>query len=144
MRKNIRAKKGLGEIGRVFCSFEKGGESDSKDGWLPNYYVPTDYYINWAVGAIIDMRKNIGSRFFNEKYFFREGLTFSISGIYAPTFRLNSIGISEAKGSGIFSDFNSKEFILGLLSSKLAKYIFKTYIKHTVDTSATTSQFFLF
>jgi len=118
-----------------FVPFEKGGESDSKDGWLPNYYVPTEYYINWGKGAILDMRKKAGFSWKNEKYFFKEGLTFSISGIYAPTFRLNSGGVFEAKGSGIFSDFYSKEFILGLLASKLARYVFKTSIKHTVDTS---------
>ena len=90
------------KLKECFVPFEKGGESDSDDGWLPNYYVPTQYYINWAKGAIADMGKNSGRRWLNEKYFFRKGLTFSISGIYAPTFRLNSSGVFEAKGSGLF------------------------------------------
>jgi hypothetical protein len=118
-----------------FVPFEKGGESDSNDGWLPNYYVPTQYYINWAKGAIIDMKKNPGSAWKNEAYFFKKGLTFSISGIYAPTFRLNSGGVFEAKGSGLFCDVMENETLLGLIASKFAKFVFKNYIKHSVDTS---------
>lgn len=118
-----------------FVPFDKGGESEAKEGWLPNYYVPTQYYINWAKGAISDMKKNIGARWFNQQYFFKRGLTFSISGIYAPTFRLNSAGVFEAKGSGIFCDNLSPELLLGLLCSKIARFQFKSFIKHTVDTS---------
>ena len=118
-----------------FVPFEKGGESDSDDGWLPNYYVPTQYYINWSKGAINDMKSNLGFRWFNTQYFFRKGLTFSISGIYAPTFRLNSGGVFEAKGSGLFCDIMKDELLLAIISSKLAKFIFKNYIKHSVDTS---------
>ena len=123
------------KLKECFVPFEKGGESDSDDGWLPNYYVPTQYYINWAKGAIADMRKNRGVAWKNEKYFFRKGLTFSISGIYAPTFRLNSSGVFEAKGSGLFCDILDDKLLLGLISSKLAKYLFKNNIKHSVDTS---------
>ncbi|GAB3761216.1 DNA methyltransferase family protein [Spirosoma pomorum] len=118
-----------------FVPFEKGGESDSSDGWMPNYNVPTPYYINWASGAIKDMKSNPGSAWKNERYFFRNGLTFSISGVYSPTFRLNSGGVFEAKGSGIFCDYYGNETLLAILSSRFAKYLFKTYIKHSVDTS---------
>jgi hypothetical protein len=120
---------------KCFVPFEKGGESKTEDGWLPNYYVPTRYYINWGNGALRDMRKNPGFAWKNERFFFKDGLTFSISGIYAPTFRINSKGIFEAKGSGIFSDYLSKQRMLAILCSKLAKYVFKNFIKHTVDTS---------
>lgn len=118
-----------------FVPFEKGGESDADGGWLPNYYVPTQYFINWAEGAIADMRHNPGAAWKNQQFFFKPGLTFSISGIYAPTFRLNSAGVFEAKGSGIFCDTLPPETLLALLCSMLAKYQFKTYIKHSVDTS---------
>lgn len=129
------ANKDWQKLKECFVPFEKGGESETDDSWLPNYYVPTRYYINWTRGAIEDMRKNPGFRWMNTEYFFRSGLTFSISGIYAPTFRLNSGGVFEAKGSGIFSDTFSSEIMLGILCSKIGKYIFKNYIKHTVDTS---------
>jgi hypothetical protein len=118
-----------------FVPFEKGGSSDAQEGWLPNYYMPTEYYINWAKGAIEDMRTNPGVAWKNEQYFFKSGLTFSISGIYAPTFRLNSGGVFEAKGSGIFCDALPREILLGLFCSLYARYQLKNYIKHTVDTS---------
>ncbi len=127
-----------------FIPLEKGGESDSEGGWLPNYHVPTPYYINWAKGAINDMRKNPGFRWFNTEYFFRSGLTFSISGIYAPTFRMNSGGVFEAKGSGIFCDIYSNFILLGILASKLGKYLLKNYIKHSVDTSGDDIAKFIF
>lgn len=123
------------KLKECFVPFEKGGESDSDGGWLPNYYVPTQYYINWGNGAIIDMKNNAGFRWFNTQYFFKKGLTFSISGIYAPTFRLNSSGVFEAKGSGLFCDLYESEVLLGIFGSKIAKYIFKNFIKHSVDTS---------
>lgn len=118
-----------------FVPFEKGGESDSVGGWLPNYHVPTGFFINWAEDSIKDMRKNAGFAWKNEQFFFKPGLTFSISGAYAPTFRLNSAGVFEAKGSGIFTDKIEPEVLLGILCSTFARYQFKTYIKHTVDTS---------
>ncbi|OQY80265.1 MAG: hypothetical protein B6D41_21280 [Chloroflexi bacterium UTCFX4] len=118
-----------------FVPFEKGGESNASEGWLPNYHVPTQYYVNWARGALADMRKNPGFAWKNERFFFKKGLTFSISGIYAPTFRLNSEGLFEAKGSGIFSENIALEILLAFLSSRFARYQFKSFIKHTVDTS---------
>lgn len=128
-------KKDWSTLKECFIPFEKGGESDSDDGWLPNYHVPTQYYINWAEGAIQDMKRNPGVAWKNEKYFFKKGLTFSISGVYAPTFRFNSSGIFEAKGSGIFCDNIEDEVLLAIISSKIAKYVFKSFIKHSVDTS---------
>ncbi|MDZ4724438.1 MAG: putative DNA binding domain-containing protein [candidate division Zixibacteria bacterium] len=118
-----------------FVPFEKGGASDTEEGWLPNYYVPTPYFINWARGALQDMRNNPGHRWFNQEYFFKAGLSFSVSGIYAPTFRINSGAIFEAKGSGIFSDHYHQELLLGLLCSMVARYQFKVFVKHSVDTS---------
>lgn len=118
-----------------FVPFDKGGESDPESGWLPNYYVPTRYYINWAKGAIRDMKKNKGAAWKNEDYFFKPGITFSISGIYAPTFRLNSKAVFEAKGSCIFTHAMDLEVMLAILCSRIARYELKNFIKHTVDTS---------
>jgi len=118
-----------------FVPFDKGGESDADTGWLPNYFVPSPYYINWAEGAIVDMKSNIGSSWKNERYFFRPGLTFSISGEYAPTFRLNSASVFEAKGSCIFVDTMDVDVLLGILCSTFIRYFLKCFIKHTVDTS---------
>jgi hypothetical protein len=38
--------------GRHFIPYDKGGESDASEGWLPNYYVPTQYFIDWSKSAL--------------------------------------------------------------------------------------------
>ena len=42
--------------GRYFVPYDKGGASDIDEGWLPNYYVPTDYYIDWSERAAERLR----------------------------------------------------------------------------------------
>ena len=42
--------------GRYIVPYDKGGASDTNTGWLPNYYVPTDYFIDWSTWAIQRMK----------------------------------------------------------------------------------------
>jgi len=42
---NMRSPRYFG--GRYILPYDKGGESDSSEGWMPNYYVPTNYFIDW-------------------------------------------------------------------------------------------------
>jgi hypothetical protein len=121
--------------GPCHVPFDKGAASHTEDGWLPNYYVPCPYWIDWSEEALADMRRNPGFAWKNWRYFFRPGLTFSVSGAYSPTFRLNAGGVFEAKSSGLFCDALDPELLLGILCSRTARYLFKVYIKHTVDTS---------
>jgi len=133
--------------GRYFLPYDKGGKSDMEEGWLPNYYVSTAYYIDWSKEAIKRMKTltisernggksdgRVASRFQNSEYYFKQGITFSISGQYAPTFRINSSSVFDVKGSCIFFikalDVN---IFLGLFNSKLIKYLSKVFIYHTVD-----------
>ncbi len=133
--------------GKYIVPYEKGGESDSETGWLPNYYVPTNYFIDWSQSAVQRMKtltigqKNgsnsiqIASVFRNKDTYFYYGITFSDTGFYAPTFRLNSGAMYDVMGMTIFSSTNNY-LLLGLLCSKLSKYLVKNYINHTVHTQA--------
>ena len=47
--------------GRYIVPYDKGGASDSGEGWMPNYWVPTDYFIDWSEWAI-DRMKNLTIR----------------------------------------------------------------------------------
>ena len=38
--------------GKYILPYDKGGESDTDSGWLPNYYVPTNYFIDWSCDAV--------------------------------------------------------------------------------------------
>ena len=69
----------------------------------------------------------------NKNYWFKPGLTFSLTGIYAPTIRIKSHSMFDNKSSGIFSDMPNN-FIISILCSKLAKFLTKNYLMHTVDT----------
>jgi hypothetical protein len=66
-------------------------------------------------------------------YWFKPGLTFSLTGYYAPTVRLKSPSMFDNKSSGIFTTCDEK-YTLGVLVSKIQKYLMKNFIMHTVDT----------
>ncbi len=140
--------------GRHFVPYDKGGESDADEGWLPNYYVPTQYFIDWSRKAVKRLRNatsadikrsqdredeiengdesGIASRFQNSEYYFREGTTFSRTGYYAPTYRFNSSSVFDTEGSQLFCDSIAAKILLAALASSLSKYISKVYIDHTV------------
>ena len=131
---------------RYIAPFDKGGgESDSDEGWMPNYYVPTNYYIDWSEWAVKDLNRRAnfssgvsGKTFFrNKDYYFCRGLSYSFRGVYAPTFRLGSGGIIDVNGPNIFiSDALPTTKILGILTTKVLKAFFKGYIQHTVASDA--------
>ncbi|MBU3110176.1 DUF4391 domain-containing protein [Clostridium lacusfryxellense] len=142
--------------GRYIIPYDKGGESDAGEGWMPNYYVPTNYFIDWSEWAVERMRTltiaqriiiNNEGKAISKKYktqvaavfrsietYFKRGITFSDTGVYAPTFRIGCSGVYDVMGMTIFTKNNDENFMIGLLSSKLMKYIIKNFINHTVHT----------
>jgi len=133
--------------GRYFVPYDKGGSSDIDEGWLPNYYVPTDYYIDWSEEAVQRMRtltikerdgkgpEKLCSRFQNSDYYFKEGISFSVTGIYAPMYKINYSNVFDHKASCIFALYFNLIFLIGILNSKLTKYLIKNYLVHTVESS---------
>ena len=136
--------------GRYIVPYDKGGESDSGEGWMPNYWVPTDYFIDWSEWAINRMQtltlreKNrfygksggndkLTSRFQNTDFFFRSGITFSYTGFYAPNFKASSGAIFDVEGSSCFEFGYSTEQLLPLLANKLVRFFAKGCINHTVN-----------
>lgn len=139
--------------GRYIVRYDKGGESDAEGGWMPNYYVPSDFYIDWSEKAVMRMQSlTIGdrnklkgitkkvpnpnklcSRFQNSSTYFIPSICFSMTGIYAPTYRVSEGGPYDHKSSGIFINVGNLYTILGILVSKLLKYIQRSYINHTVE-----------
>lgn len=117
---------GVNQNNKFIIPFNKGGSSDSKNGWLPNYYVPIEYYINWNKDAVNDHYHR------NKLLYFKDGICFSFRGEYSPTFKMKNIGPFDANSSYISCEFYSKNYLLGILCSKLIKYIFKCFIQHTI------------
>ena len=142
--------------GRHLVPYDKGGESDASGGWLPNYYVPTGYFIDWSTKSVQRLRTatvadcktrrgethkitagdktKVASRFQNAEFYFRQGVTFSPTGIYSPSLRLGCGSVFGNKGSTIFSDKLVPEEIMGYLGNTLARYFLKNYSSHTVET----------
>jgi Eco57I restriction-modification methylase len=139
--------------GRYIVPYDKGGASDAEGGWMPNYYVPTDYFIDWSEWAIIRMKtytiaqrirdNNENKRilphyetqkaavFRNTDTYFLEGITFSSRGVYSPTFRLKNNILYDKESSSIYSQ-RINELIL-ILNSRMTRYLFKNDIQHTIS-----------
>jgi len=118
--------------GRYIIPYDKGGESDVDTGFLPNYYVPTDYFIDWSNEAVEKLSTVKTARFQNKEFYFREGLTLSYTGQYAPNLRINSLGVFDVGGSSVFSIMDNYQ-ILGNFVCKITKYIGKNWIDHSVN-----------
>ncbi len=119
--------------GKYIIPYDKGGESDTETGWLPNYYVPTDFFIDWSCEAVKNLSTNENARFQNTDYYFKDGLTLSYTGQYAPNLRLNSTSVFDVGGSCIFPDIVDKYQILGNFVCKITKYFGKNWIDHSVN-----------
>ncbi|MFA5033255.1 MAG: Eco57I restriction-modification methylase domain-containing protein [bacterium] len=118
--------------GRFIVPYDKGGESDTETGWLPNYYVPTNYFIDWSQTAVKKMRQSGSARFQNKEYYFKYGITFSWAGVYCPTFRKSSI-LFDHGSSDIFINIADINQILGLICSKITKIFSRVFINHSIN-----------
>lgn len=127
--------------GKFIIPYDKGGESDSSDGWLPNYFVTTGYFINWDENhakALINQNLLLDNSTLpyprNKEFYFRVGITYSRTGNYAPTFRVGTSSVFDDKSCTLFFDeYINVMNILALASSKLLKFFFKNFQGHTVD-----------
>ncbi len=139
--------------GRHFIPYDKGGESDLEaGGWLPCYYVPTEYYIDWSRGAVqrlrtatrADRKRRIGQCHLvtpsdeatraavirNSTLYFRKGITFSRTGRYAPTFRFNSSSVFDTEGSSLFPETMDPEVLVGILNSVLTRFVANVFLNN--------------
>jgi hypothetical protein len=136
--------------GKYILPYDKGGASDLNEGWLPNYYVPTDYYIDWSQESINRMNSlttkernvlnnksggnnKVCSRFQNADTYFKDGITFSWTGQYSPTFRIATPAPYDHGSSDIFCDKYPISYLIGLTCSKLLKFMARNIINHTVN-----------
>ncbi len=84
------------------------------------------------------MRQEPHSDMANVEFRFQKGITYSRTGEYAPTFRLSAGRILESKSCGLFPENFDIETLLGILCSKVARYLLKVFIMHSVETSVGT------
>lgn len=113
-----------------YVVLDKGGIAVSEDSQFANYFVKSDYLINWSNKSVSKLKDNNGLR--NLNYYFKKGLVYSEAGVNCPTFRLNSVSVFAKASPCIFVHAMNTEVILAILCSKLSRFIFKNYINHTV------------
>jgi len=155
----IEKNEGIDKIkynGKYFIPFDKGSDSDSEDGWMPNYFVETEYFIDWSIASLNRLRtltiaqrkieqnlqfeinkdddKKIAAALRNQDKWFKTTINFSPTGQYSPTFRLGYGTVSQNTSSTIVINSSFQISSIGILSSRLAKFIFKNFHNHTVHT----------
>ena len=138
--------------GRYILPYDKGGESDIDEGWVPNYYVPTNYFIDWSEWAVNRMKtltmgqrkiennekkkvstpNKICSRFQNSTSYFKAAINVSRVGMYSPTFRVSSNAPYDSGCNNIFTDLDTI-YLMGILCSKLYRFLFINYVNGTVN-----------
>ncbi len=142
--------------GKRFIPFDKGSETDTENNWLSNYYVPTEYFIDWSLDSLNRMRtltiaerkrenseiskikpgdeRKLAAALRNQDQWFQPVISFSPTGQYSPTFRLGVGTVSQNTSSGIIVQEIPQAMLLGALASLFARYLFKNYLNHTVHT----------
>jgi hypothetical protein len=152
--------------GRHYIPFDKGSETDSQNNWLSNYYVPTNYYIDWSLKSLQRMRsltiadrklecgekskiqpgddRKLAAALRNQDQWFQPVISFSPTGQYSPTFRLGVGTVSQNTSSGIIVRELSQFLLLGVLASCFARYLFKNFLNHSVHTQEGDITEFLF
>jgi hypothetical protein len=115
-------------------------------------HVKTNYYIDWSrksikrIKTLTSAQKNkfygkkggndkVASRFQNINYYFLEGIDYSQTGAYCPTFRINSAAVFNTEATSIFIQDDYAK-ILGFLCSKVVKFLIKNFIDNSVHASA--------
>jgi type I restriction-modification system DNA methylase subunit/DNA polymerase IIIc chi subunit len=136
--------------GRYIIPYDKGGESDPQGGWMPNYYVQTNYFIDWSEWAVNRMKSlttlernkfeskeggnnKLCSRFQNADSYFTKAIDCSRVGAYSPTYRIATDTVYDSGCNDIYIKTNSREHNLGILSSRFWRFQFISFINHTVN-----------
>ena len=135
--------------GRYIIPHDKGGESDVESGWLPNYKVLTNYFIDWSEWAVNRMQTltskqrnkengltggddKVCSRFQNTSFYFLRGIDYSQTGVYSPTYRFNSGANFNTEATSIFSTTFESEELIGTLATRIQRYFLKNYIRVSI------------
>jgi len=107
---------------KKWVPYAKGGPYNK---WYGNLW----YTVDWEedgkeIKAFVDESGKLKSRPQNESYYFREGLTYTLTTSSGPTYRQMPINhIFDVKGSAIFPKTGSNTEFLSVLTSRLFSYM---------------------
>jgi len=119
--------------GKKWVPYAKGGPYNK---WYGNLW----WVVNWEkdgreIKNFVDSSGKQKSRPQNESYYFKEGLTYTLTTSSGPTYRKLPINqIFDVKGSAIFPKEKSDSFLLPILTSQLFSYL-SSSIRPNIDFS---------
>lgn len=129
---------------RHFVPFDSGGEANVSEGELRSFWCEVDYWIDWSKTAV-DLLKRRNKfkpgtpkkpRLNNFNDYFKKGIVGTITGLYAPTYRMGFGGVFGQKANLLLPfQSNITDYMLVILSSKLLRYFAKSFISASVDFS---------
>ncbi|AUZ29460.1 BREX-1 system adenine-specific DNA-methyltransferase PglX [Bacillus licheniformis] len=110
------------DVNGKWCFYIKGGN-------YRKWYGNIDYVVNWSEEARDFYRNNKTSNLLNEKYWFRNGLTYNGISNRGFSVRIARDGIYDKKGPTfhVLEDEVSEKYIIGLLNTKVIDYIMDLY-----------------
>lgn len=109
------------EINKKWCFYTKGGD-------YRKWYGNVEYVVDWSVEARDFYKNNKTSNLLNEKYWFREEITYNAISTKGFSARIVGKNIYD-KGGPTFHVINKnlEKYILALLNSKVIEYIMNMY-----------------
>lgn len=129
---------------RHFVPYDSGGEANVSEGELRSFWCDVDYWIDWSESAVSLLKKRdklkSGTpkkpRLNNFNDYFKKGIVGTITGLYAPTYRMGFGGVFGQKANLLLPfQPNIADYMLVILSSKLLRYFAKGFISSSVDFS---------
>ncbi|MEZ4873076.1 MAG: hypothetical protein R2827_12725 [Bdellovibrionales bacterium] len=127
-----------------FVPYDSGGEANVAEGELRSFWAQVDYWIDWSKQSVDELKGRAAyapgtpkkAVLRNKTHYFKNGIVGTITGLYAPTYRIGFGGVFGQKAN-LISPFepNISEYLLVILSSKLMRYFSKVFISASVDFS---------
>lgn len=116
---------------QYYIKYDKGGDTINDSGLLNMYYKEIEFYFRWDKNSVKELKSCNGLR--NQHRYFSSAIGVSTVGVYAPIFRLSEYDVFFNNYNMIFvKEQYDKLTLLGVLASKVFRYILTHYENHTV------------
>lgn len=119
-----------------YLRFDKGGKTiNDNTHCFYNYFSPTEFFFPWDEKTVKELEPINALR--NRHRYFSEGIGFTAAGVYSPLFRYTELELFQNGYQVLFTkDSIDNHLLLGVLCSKLTRFLFNVFINHTVNSNA--------
>lgn len=119
-----------------YLRFDKGGNTiNESTHCFYNYYCPTVFYFPWDEETVKELEPINALR--NRHRYFSKGIGFTAAGVYSPLFRYTELQLFQNGYQVLFTkNSTGNGLLLGVLCSRLTRFLFNVFINHTVNSNA--------